>query len=113
MPDQVEVSVEDGVSIVRFLDDAIRDPVVIAQIAAEIGEAVDENESGKLLLNFENVSKMSSEMIGKLISFNKKTTLKMCNIRDELMTVFRLTGLQSEFSIFDDQDGAMSDFALG
>lgn len=123
MPERIEVLTEGDVTVVQFNDEKIRDEALILQIGNELKEVVDTTDNKKLLLNFENVSILSSQMLGKLISLKKRTeqaetTLKLCSIRPDLFQVFEMTGLNKPtkngppvFIIYDDQPSAMAAFA--
>ena len=70
-------------------------------------------ENEKILVNFENVSFMSSAMIGKLIQFStacKKAglRLRLCNINENVMQVFTLMNLQKVFQIDKDESDAVA-----
>ena len=123
MPERIEVLTEGDVTVVQFNDEKIRDEALILQIGNELKEVVDTSDNKKLLLNFENVSILSSQMLGKLISLKKRTVqaeceLKLCSIRPDLFQVFVMTGLNKPtkngppvFEIHDDQPAAMAAFA--
>lgn len=115
MPERLEVLTEGDVTVVQFKDHKIRDEVNIQQIGEELYSVAEGIENEKLLLNFENVSIMSSAMLGKLISLNKRlaktgTQLKLCSIRHDLQQVFVMTGLTKVFDIQEDQDSALAAF---
>ncbi len=86
-------------------------------VARDIGAAdvdallqVDANKlPQRLLLNFEGVSFMSTDMIRKLVLLNK--TIKMhggklmfCNVSPNVVEVFKITKLNKLFDIVSDED---------
>ena len=113
---QAEEKGENGDILVVYFNDAkILDEAKIQQIGAELNEKVAQAASGRLLLNFHNVTFMSSAMIGKVILVNKKCkaaniTLKLCNISDNVMEVFKLMRLNKILDIQKDEEKALKSF---
>jgi anti-sigma B factor antagonist len=105
---------KDDVLIVQFTSQKILSDVLIAQIGRELLELADEAD-GKLLLDFQGVTFMSSAMIGKIVLLNKKckankTTIKLCNIAPSIKEVFEITRLNKVFSIYESLDDAVAAF---
>jgi anti-sigma B factor antagonist len=105
---------KDDVLIVQFQAQKILSDVLIAQIGRELLELADE-ANGKMLLDFQGVTFMSSAMIGKIVLLNKKckankTTVKLCNIAPSIMEVFEITRLNKVFSIYESVDEALKAF---
>ena len=105
---------KDDVLIVQFTSQKILSDVLIAQIGRELLELADE-ANGKMVLDFQGVTFMSSAMIGKIVLLNKKckansTIVKLCNIAPSIMEVFEITRLNKVFSIFDSVDEALKSF---
>jgi len=72
----------DDVLIGQFTSQRILDDMLVAQIGRELLELADRAE-GKMLLDFQGVTLMSSAMIGKIVLLNKKckagkTDLSVC-----------------------------------
>ena len=106
---------KDDVLIVYFNDAKILDESKIQQIHSELSEKLSSVQEGKLLLNFQKVSFMSSAMIGKIILLNKKcksaeVKLKLCNISPNVMEVFKLMRLNKVLDIQKDEDKALASF---
>jgi anti-sigma B factor antagonist len=103
------------VLVVYFNDTKILDEAKIQQIGKELMEKVTEAANKKLLLNFETVTFMSSAMIGKLILLNKKCKgddikLKMCNISDNVMEVFKLMRLNKILDLQTNEEKALASY---
>lgn len=105
------------VTIVYFNDAKILDEAKIQQIGKELMEKAADiaADSKKMLVNFENVTFMSSAMIGKVILLNKKAKssdikLKLCNISDNVMEVFKLMRLHKILDICKDEEKAVASF---
>jgi len=103
------------VLVVYFNDNKILDETKIQQIHTELSEQLTKVPGGKLLLNFDNVSFMSSAMIGKIILLNKKckasdVKFKICSISDNVMEVFKLMRLNKVLDIQKDEEKAVASF---
>lgn len=95
---------EDGVLIVYFQDVRIIDESRINSLGQELTEMITNASSELIVLNFKNVSFMSSAMIGKLVLFGRKCkaakiALRMCDINDNVEEVFNLMKLGKVFAI--------------
>ena len=106
----------EGVYVASFTDSKILDEAKIQQIGAELLECTTALTNQSLLLDFDGVSFMSSSMIGKLVLLQKKCKaaeikLKVCNISDNVMEVFKITRLHKVFDIQKDRDKAIKSFS--
>jgi anti-sigma B factor antagonist len=106
---------KDEVKVVYFNDAKILDEVRIQQVGQELMEMVDNATGGKMVVNFDNVTFMSSAMIGKVILLNKKcktnnVKLKLCNISDNVMEVFKLMRLNKLLDIQKNEEKALASF---
>jgi anti-sigma B factor antagonist len=98
--------------VVYFQDVSIIDEARITGLGDELLELI-KPENEKIIVNFQNVGFMSSAMIGKLIHFSKKCDqekirLRLCNINENVMTVFTLMNLQKVFKIDNDESDSIS-----
>jgi anti-sigma B factor antagonist len=103
------------VLVVYFNDNKILDESKIQQIHNELNEKLNEIPAGKLLVNFDKVTFMSSAMIGKIILLNKKCKasdikFKLCSISDNVMEVFKLMRLNKVLDIQKDEATAIASF---
>ena len=83
-----------------------------ATMLRKITEAAD---TKKILLTFHGVQFMSSAMLGKLVIFGKKcreagVDLKLCNIPDGIMEVFKITKMNKAFDIYKDEEKGLKAF---
>lgn len=105
-----------GEVIVAYLAQTrIVDQAKIDEMGRLLEKLLNKAEHGKLLINFEGVKFMGSAMLGKLITLNKKckdakVQLKLCNIDDQIMTVFKMTKLDKVLDIYPSEDRALSAF---
>ena len=112
---RLEVSEMGDVTVVRFVDRKILDEASIQELGNELFQLVEQEQRGKLVLNFSKVDFLSSAALGKLITLNKKVKsrsgkLKLCNIRPEIYEVFAITKLNKLFDIKDDEAEALAAF---
>lgn len=108
----------DDILIAYFQDARIIDETRIQNLGEELGELVTDHRHEKIILNFQNVSFMSSSMIGKLILFGKKCKaadikLRFCNINENIEQVFELMKLEKVFAVSKYEDKAIDAFEKG
>lgn len=112
---RLEVSEVGDVTVVRFVDRKILDEASIQELGGELFQLVEQENRGKLVLNFSKVDFLSSAALGKLITLDKKVKarsgkLKLSNIRPEIYEVFAITKLNKLFDIKDDEADALKAF---
>ncbi len=111
----IEVSKNGVVYVARFLETKILNDMVIEGIARELGDLAAQEDCANLLLNFEGVGFLSSSVLGKLITLNKRMKgkggkLKLCTMKKEIYELFTLTNLTKIFDIYDDETAGMMAF---
>lgn len=112
---KIKVTNEQGVQMVEFTDRKILDELTITQIGEDLANLVRANDGIKLLLNFKNVEHLSSAALGMLITLDKQIkeqqgTLKLSNIRAQILEVFKITRLNKLFDIQDTAEKAIQSF---
>jgi anti-sigma B factor antagonist len=117
-PQRRLLSVEDvgDVAVVNFTHRRITDEQVIQLIGEQLFGLVDDAGRRKILLNFANVEYLSSAVLGKLITLNKKTQaaggrLVLCNIDPQIYEIFELTRLNRIFKIHPEEKAALEAFS--
>lgn len=103
---------DNDILVVYFQDVSIIDEARISGLGEELLDLL-KGDCRKVVVNFQNVGFMSSAMIGKLIHFSKKcdeekVNLRLCNINENVMTVFTLMNLQKVFKIDDDEGDSIA-----
>lgn len=106
----------EDILIIYFQDVRIIDDSRINALGRELTELVNTGDSKKFILNFQNVSFMSSAMIGKLVLFGKncKTAgieLKLCSINPNVEEVFNLMQLKKVFVIDKNEETAIKAYS--
>ena len=111
----LQINEHEDVLVVGFSDSKILDDARIQQLGKELVEQAAAAQGGKMVLNFDGVSFMSSAMIGKLVLLNKKckqddVVLKLCNISPNVAEVFKIMRLNKVFDIYKDEEKAVKSF---
>ena len=87
----------------------------IDQCSREIIAVIDKCDERCAVLHFGQVTFMSSSALGMLLRVSKKckeyhVELKLCNISPDIRQVFKITGLDKVFTIYDDLAPAIDAF---
>ena len=103
------------IHLVQFKDKKILDDTVLDEIRTEVTQLIGKASGPDVLLDFSNVEFMSSATLGLLGQLHRKISsghgrLKMCSIRPEILTVFKITNLDKLFSIHKDAPTALATF---
>lgn len=102
---QLTITDKNDVVVVTFVESKILDESVIRQIGEEFKKLTTEAAAErKLLVRFDNVTFMSSSMIGQIMRLSKqckadKVDLKLCHIAPSIMEVFKITRLDKVLDI--------------
>lgn len=100
------------VGVVSFLTSQVLDEMNVQQLGKELDELVEKQYMIKMVIDFSKIKFLSSAVLGKLISLNKKITaqkgrLAFCNINPEIMQVFKITRLDKLIPICEDEEAAI------
>jgi anti-anti-sigma factor len=103
------------VTIVNFIDASILDMAHIQKVADELYSLVDEKDRRKIVLDFSAVRFLSSQMLGVLLTLQKKLQalkgkMAFCGIKPELKKVFQITALDKLFEFYPDETKALNAF---
>lgn len=106
------ISTYQGVTVVNFRDSSIIDGVALEAINRELTPLIDQQARRKIILDFSQVRFLSSSMIGVLINLHKKSLaikgkIVICGLRDDLMKVFKMAGLDKMLTFAGDETEAM------
>ena len=105
---------QNDVAIVGFVTSRILDQSNVQQLGDELDALVDKYQLGKIIVNFNGVTYMSSAVMGKLVSLLKKVTtakgkLTLCNIEDSIYEIFEIMRFDKMFQIRDSEDEAVAE----
>jgi len=111
----VEVRQVSGVSFIKFTQPKILDAVQIAEIEEEIIKSLNASERGDAVISFRHVELLSSAALGMLLKVkgqveSKKGRLKLSEINERILEIFKITGLNKVFEIHKTGDKALKSF---
>ncbi len=106
---RIDVKKVADISIATCRDMKLNDDLVIQEWGDQLLGLLDDANCRKLLINFERVMFMSSSALRALITLNRKAKeikadLLLCGIDDNIMEAFRITRLDSVFTITKNED---------
>ena len=112
MHKHVQVERLDDALVVHFHDSKITGELAISSLGDELYAMVDRPDCQKLILDFSNVDFVSSAMLGKLMSMNRKMKEKggifrLCEVRPHIRLIFKYTHLETILDIRDTQPDAV------
>jgi anti-sigma B factor antagonist len=104
----------DGVTVVTFAEKSLLSGQTLQDVAAEM-KLIDGLLSSKVLINFDGVEFLSSALLGELYWLRQRIDgaggqTKLCCIRPDLIEVFRASGFDRKFEIFDTESRALDSF---
>jgi anti-sigma B factor antagonist len=106
------------VVVVELVDRKILDESNISQISAQLAGLAAKEARPNFVLDFLNVSHMSSSALGMLITLHKRVReksgqLRLCNIRPSIYEVFVITRLNEVLRICPTRDEAIKEASAG
>jgi len=109
----LSVTEQNGVLMVELTDRKILDEVNIGRIGEELNTLVMQADDVKIVIDFANVSHMSSSALGMLIMVHKRVCekagkLRFCNIQPSILEVFEITRLDKIFQISQSRGEALA-----
>ena len=103
------------ISIIEFLDTNVTNPVTIERIKQELEDHIQRVGHPKLIVSFENVTHLSSAMIGVLMALHKqiaklKGGLRLAQVSPMIHEVLKITKLDKILKIYDTTEHALVKF---
>jgi anti-sigma B factor antagonist len=103
------------VVVVYFVDSKILEEMQIKWLGKELYDLVEEKHRSNIIINFQNVQRFSTALLGKLIGLRKRATqaggtVRLCCIPPDVMEIFRITGLDGAFEILGSEAEAVKAF---
>jgi len=100
------------VTVVNFMTSQVLDEMNVQQLGRELDDLLENEYANKMVINFSKVKFLSSAVLGKLISLNKKIAgmkgrIAFCGINSDIMQVFKITRLDKLIPITDDEEDAV------
>ncbi|WP_422926594.1 STAS domain-containing protein [Singulisphaera sp. PoT] len=113
---RIDVQVHDGVSVVRFNERQLFDERTVRDVADQIAAVIPSDGTPiKLVLDFSDVTLISSSLLSKLILFQRRVDtsggkLRLCELSPILQQVFRTSNLDRLFGIDRDVRASLAAF---
>lgn len=109
---------EGDVCVVVFEETKMLDEAVINEVDEGLERIADEHKGGKLLIDFNRVTFMSSAMLGKIVFLEKKcrkesTDLRLCSINANIMEAIEMLKLDKILKIYPTLSDALIAFEQG
>jgi anti-anti-sigma factor len=104
------------VVVIRFDDDRILDEPTVKQVSDELYGAADRADCHHLVLDFSRVLRLTTAMLGKLLTLRKKMAAKggrlvLCDLTPEVEEVLTIMKLDTILEIVESEADALK--ALG
>jgi len=104
------------VGVINFLTSQVLDEMNVQQLGQELTDLIEKEYMTKMVIDFSKIKFLSSAVLGKLISLNKKIAaqkgcLAFCGINKDIMQVFKITRLDKLIPIYDDEEEAVKGVA--
>jgi anti-sigma B factor antagonist len=114
MTKHVQVERLNDAVVVQFHDNKITEELAISGLGHELYVVVGRPDCQKLVLDFSNVDFLTSAMLGKLVSINRKMKekggiLRLCGVCPNIRLIFKYTALDTIFDIRDSQPDAVGE----
>jgi anti-sigma B factor antagonist len=106
---------KEPVTVGKVHSASVIDALNVTKFGEEVLAYVSDHPGTHLLLNFEEVSYLSSAVLTELIRINKeleatKGSLRLCCLNADIRKVFEITNLDKMFVISDGEDEAIRRF---
>ncbi len=103
------------VVVVYFADSKILEEMQVKNVGNELYDLIDKQSRRHIIISFQNIERFSTALLGKLIGLKKKAhqiqgSVRLCAIPDNIMEIFRVTGLNAAFEIYGDEQAAIKSF---
>ncbi|MDB5352735.1 MAG: hypothetical protein JWN86_3982 [Planctomycetota bacterium] len=114
-PTRIALEDEDGVPVIRIYDRQIMDDRIVREVGDQIMAALPPSGPVRLILDFANVTMISSAMIGRLVVLQRRADatgglLRLCEIGSAVRDVLRTTNLDRVLKITRDRREAREAF---
>ncbi|HLJ91708.1 MAG TPA: STAS domain-containing protein [Gemmataceae bacterium] len=111
----LEVEQIGDVTIARFTARHLLDEQKMQAISRQLRSLGEEAGHRPLVLNFGQVERLSTELMGKLVALQNRVQQKggrlaLCKIHPQVYEVFKILKLPQVFSIFTDEQEALQHF---
>ena len=111
----LEVEHIGDVTVVRFAQGSILEEEMIQVMGRQLFDLVENFGCRKFVVNFGNVRRVATMMVGKLLALHRKVQsgggrLVICTIIPELREIFEILKLSQLCSLYEDEQEALQSF---
>ena len=116
MPESIlQIDEDDGVTVVDFPQQTEMSGEVADQLAPELYALVEGDERRNVVVNFENLTFLSSQGIGALLTLRLKAArtgseIVLASVPTQFDEIFRLTNFEQLYQVFESVADAKSHF---
>lgn len=109
---RISVRIRRSVAVVKLLDQMLIKENVVQEVAEDLGDLLRAGHR-RIVLNFENVERMSSQIVGVVGDAHRRCAdepgglLKICGLKPQVAEVFALAGLGTMLAIHPDESKAL------
>ena len=99
-------------TVIRLAGPLVTDQVYINELGEELERELEQARPRDLLIDLNDVTRLSSSMLGKFMRLYKRATelngrIRLCSIRPDVRDAFVITGFDRKFEIYPDADEAL------
>jgi anti-sigma B factor antagonist len=111
----LEVEQIGDVIAAKFTQPSIVEEKAIRAVGEQLSNLAEHADLRHVVLNFGSVTRLSSTMLAKLVTFNRKlaaagASLALCGIHPDVKEVFEMTQLTRLFRIYPNEQEALQSF---
>ena len=112
MPEKLRLEEVDNIKIATFIEESLEKADRIKLLEDEFAQLAKDKENVCLILDFANVSYISSAVLGKLVMLRNwiivgNGKLKLAALRRDILDIFKITRLDRFFQIYPDKRSAL------
>lgn len=115
-PTYISLYEQGDIVVAAFAIDQVTEDDNVELLGRELFTLTDQLDVKKVILSLHNVKRVTSSVLGKLITLHRKLhrhsgRLILCNIQGEVAAVVHTSRLWNYFQITDDLEGALKTLA--
>ncbi|MGE3316805.1 MAG: STAS domain-containing protein [Planctomycetaceae bacterium] len=115
-PTYISLYEQGDVVVAAFAVDQVTEDDNVELLGRELFTLTDQLDVKKVILSLHNVTRVTSSVLGKLITLHRKLhrhsgRLIICNLKGEVAAVMHASRLSTYFQITADLDGALKSIA--
>ena len=112
VPEKLRLENIDGIKVASFIEESLEKADRIKLLEEEFAELARDQENVCLILDFANVSYISSAVLGKLVMLRNwiiagNGKLKLTSLKRDILDIFKITRLDRFFQIYPDKRAAL------